>query len=140
MRCSREACTNEAEGFFHIQLKGNYCRECVKGIDSAHRSYVNEHGSLFMPLKTREQCIKDGDDLFFISHPELWNQPVGGKKFVCMAKGDIWTSKEAKLGAMIEGDGPVVYVGNIFLGDFNEDRCERFNSYEELLQSGWKVD
>lgn len=144
MKCSRQACNNEAEGFKHIQLNGNYCRECVKGIDSLHREYVLEHGSVFMTLKSRAECERDRDDLFMLSHPELWEASMTSKRFICVKKRghDIFASlsdPNAGVGAMVEGDGPVVYLGNILLGQFDIDKVERFDSYEELVKV-WEVD
>ncbi len=144
-KCFRTCCTNEAEGFKHIQLGGDYCRECVRFIDLAHPNYVLEHGSLFMPLKSLEMCMRDKDELFFVSHPEIWPHQVSGRKFIAMKRRgvDIFRSPmkdvESGLGCMIEGDGPTVFLGNIFMGQFDEDRSERFGSYEELIQK-WQVD
>lgn len=136
MKCSREGCTNEGDDFIHVQLKGNYCRECAHWISKAHLTWTLENGPLFILGKTREDCERDRDSLYMLKHPELWGIRVESKvRVICVKHGTNFGSM--KHGVIVEGDGPKIYLRELFS---ISDETVEYDSWEELVKAGWEVD
>lgn len=86
--------------------------------------------------KTIEEATKNKDHLAMMRNPEWWpRRPV-----LPLRKRDDDTEADFpyRLGFLVEGKGPVVYIGCIFTGI--ADARLKFRSLEQVVASGWEVD
>jgi hypothetical protein len=72
------------------------------------------------------------EDLRYISDPMLW------VSFLCPMK--RWNAeKTSRQFAYLNGDGPNLYMGNIW-NPKTSDVQVKFKSFEEIINAGWEVD
>lgn len=96
--------------------------------------------------KSDADVYADHDDLEMIQRPHLWPH----KWILAMKKGTFGTP-DFKVGFMLNGEGPVVFLGSFFSDGFNpltvieqydrgEYPCIAYANYEGVVDDGWRVD